>query len=230
MEEKNKSSEFFLHKSSFIDDSLLKKLKDITTSAQKLRRIDFATYGTNIPYHLLDGDEIREQYPELLSLVDSIQPIAENFVGERLKLMTDNKRNFRIHSYRGQGEGILWHIDGASYTALITIDNDHKGGIEIFPLKISFLMIIPVYLFYFTQKIFTLFRPKTIICNQGDVLIIKGGRALHRTIPQSDGQIRSVLAISFDPRDRKTSWFRRNILNKLNGNEELVHNKDHFKV
>lgn len=203
----------------YLKQDLLTKLTEIINNKDTYRFIEKSGYGRNRPYYIIDGEVIRKQYPDVLRLIEEFQPLADEMAGEKLKLMNCPKRDFRIHVYTQKSEGILWHIDAASYTALFTIKNDSETGVEVHKLGISRFLIIPTYALYFFQSFFALFRPDKFICKNGDLLFIKGGRAVHRTTPAfrtNNENTRAVLCISYDPVVRKTSWFRRNILNRIN--------------
>ena len=203
----------------YLEKDLLQRLNKIIDDKNNYRFIEKAGYGRNRPYYIIDGEVIRSRYPETLNLIEKFQPLADKLASEKLKLMDCPKRDFRIHVYTQKSEGILWHIDAASYTALFTIRNESETGVDVHPLAISRYLIIPTYALYFFQSFFSLFRPTQYFCKEGDLLFIKGGRAVHRTTPSSrtkNEKMRAVLCISYDPIVRKTSWFRRNILNRIN--------------
>lgn len=192
-------------------------LGEIDSQKSLYRHIPSSTFKTNLPYYILDGKNARKHIKGMQELADSrLRGLVEKFAGRKLKPMDDVKRSLRIQRYTHEGEGILWHIDSGYYTALLTLRNDSKGGIDIFSLPKSKWLVKFAYLLYFWQRLFHLFKPAKVVLDPGDLVIIYGGKAVHRAFNLVKGKERVVLAVSFDPADKKVGWLRTQLLNRFN--------------
>lgn len=194
------------------------------------RLIERNKYGMNLPYMYFDGVDVRKKMPDLMDVIrDKVHPIAEKLTGQKLRLMDDDMRNVRFVKYRGNTEGIYWHIDSGYYTALITLKNTTGGGVQIFNQGLSRFLRIPVYLLYFWQGLFTLFKPIFIKTAPGDMLFIAGGTAVHRGYNANPDGERLIFCVSFDPMDKKQSWLRKLALKYANVTVKIVNQKKDFQ-
>ena len=195
------------------------QVKDLLNFAEQrpdlFRTIPANKYGMSTPYQLLDGEEMRKHYPESLALAEPIRKIMEEFMGRKLRFIADDFRNFRIHRYKAGTEGLLWHIDGALCSAIITLDNPNQSGIEVFTLAKSRIISLLVYPLYWLQPLFSWFRPERIVTEPGDMVVLYGGKAVHRTVDNGPGGQRTILALSFREAEEKFS-LRAWLLNSLN--------------
>ncbi len=176
----------------------------------------------NRPYQILDKKDLRKCFPELLTLAESLHTTVEKFAGIPLELMDDEIRSIRLHRYVGTDEGLLWHIDGAYYTALLTLENSNHSGFEIFTLKQSRFLAFLVYPLYFWQSFFSFFNPKRVVVNSGDLVIMYGGKVVHRTFNDVAQGERIILAVSFNPVSYNERSLRSFLLRWLNVTVRLV--------
>lgn len=193
--------------------------------AHKIRLIPVTFLRRNKSYRIFDGEDLRSCDARLISaLLEKVKLFAEEKTGESLVLLSDIKRNIRIHIYENADEGILWHIDEATFTALITLRNETQTGIDVFNRNISKFLLPMVYAFYWLQSIFLLFLPKRVILKPRDMILIAGSRLIHRAFNGQSGS-RAVLAVSFHPLQLKVGWFQKFVI-WLNVNKELVDSKE----
>ena len=171
----------------------------------------------NLKYHVIDGNKIRQHFPDFFDLAENrLREHAQEVVGRPLELMRDAKRTMRIQSYRAKDEGFLWHFDGGLYGAIVTLVNTNLGATEIISPRLSrILKPVPFLLFPF-PRILTLARPKKIVADPGDLLVLHGGALIHRGITQLDEGERVIFAVSYDPVGRKPNPIREFIARRLN--------------
>ncbi|MFP5490233.1 MAG: hypothetical protein ACLGG0_01935 [Bacteriovoracia bacterium] len=189
----------------FFDLKLIKELRNkIKRKESHFKPIE-AKFGFNLPLSLLNGIEIRKNFPEIVSFAETnIKELVEREVGTPINLMRDNLRSIRIQRYTSPKEGFLWHIDGADYTVFITLSNTLKGGTEYISFKRS-LLLKPLVYFYPFLVLFNRcswairpFAPRRMLGEPGDLILLQGGKSAHRTYCESESGERQILAISFD--------------------------------
>ena len=207
----------------YLDEDLLDHISKNIKANENLFRTIPTKFGFNIPFHVIDGNELNRVMPELLNIANTkIKDEMEKFVRVPLRLISDPVRRIRIHRYLKNSEGFMWHRDGAEFTALIVLTNSLEGGTEIIPIKQSRWILPFVYLFPFTILLnkfswpTKLFKPYKLIGKTGDASFLKGGRSVHRTTSLKESGDRQVLAISYDPVDKKQMKIWDFLANKLN--------------
>lgn len=170
----------------------------------------------NLSYHVMDGLELRQHLPELAELATG-RPLelTTQEAGRDVELMRDPKRAIRIQRYERQSEGFLWHLDGGEYGALLTLVNTNRGVTEVLSPRLSrWLKPVPYLLFPF-PGILARVRTTKITANAGDLLILHGGKIIHRGLIQQDEGERVLLAMSYDRVGKKTSrtweWIARRL-------------------
>ena len=171
----------------------------------------------NLSYHVVNGHELRRQFPELCELASGrLLELAQAQAGRPLELMRDPKRAIRIQHYRKKSEGFLWHLDGGEYGALLTLVNTNLGVTELLTPRMSrWLKPVPYLLFPF-QGVLARARTTKILAEAGDLLILHGGAVIHRGLIQQDEGERTLLAVSYDRVGKKTSRIWEWIARRLN--------------
>ena len=172
--------------------------------------------GMSLPYHVLDGYKIDEQFPEFRELAaGALLRITEETFGVKLELMADPKRAFRIQRYRTKHEGFKWHLDGGLYSALLTLVNTNEGATEVLSPEWSRVLFPVPYLLFPFARLLELATPKPVVARAGDLLVIKGGEILHRGVTtKADGE-RLVFVATYNPVGTKPTplwdWFARKL-------------------
>jgi hypothetical protein len=176
-----------------------------------------AKAGMNLSYHVVDGNRLRAELPDLFALAAGrLQETAQALVDQPIELMQDPKRSVRIQCYRRKEDGFLWHLDGGTYGALLTLFNTNDGGTDLLSPRLSRLLKPAPYLLFPFQRLLELGRPTRIVGMPGDLLIVHGGAIIHRGVMQHDEGERILLAASFDPVGRKKGPIWEALARRLN--------------
>lgn len=171
----------------------------------------------NLSYHVVGGQELREELPELFELATGrLLKLTEEQVGRPVELMRDPKRSVRIQHYRRKSEGFLWHLDGGEYGALLTLVNTNRGVTEVLPRRLSRWLKPAPYLLFPFQGILARARTTKLFSDAGDLLILHGGVVIHRGLTQQDEGERTLLAASYDRVGKKQSKLWEWIARRLN--------------
>jgi hypothetical protein len=195
----------------FLDDAeTLRWRKALLSRAGSFQRVA-RKGGMNLPYHVMDGIQIRKELPELFELAEGrLRTTLEETFGRPLTLLRDPKRCVRIQWYRSSEEGLLWHLDGGAYSALLTFENSNGGGTDVLPMWLSrYLKPVP-YIFFPFPGLLERAPSTELISEAGDLLAMNGGALIHRGKNPRDAGERMVLVASYDPPDRRPSvvWER----------------------
>lgn len=172
--------------------------------------------GMSLPYHVLDGYTIQEQFPEFRELAaGKLLRITEETFGVRLELMADPKRAFRIQCYRARQEGFKWHLDGGLYSALLTLVNTNDGATEVLSPEWSRVLFPVPYLLFPFARLLEFAKPEAVVARAGDLLVIKGGEVLHRGVTSREDGERLVFVATYNPVGTKPTpawdWFARKL-------------------
>jgi hypothetical protein len=172
--------------------------------------------GMNLPYRVVDGNDVRELLPDVYALVTGpLHAALQEAAGVPLELMRDRKRAIRIQRYQGRSEGLRWHLDGGLFSILLTLVNTNGGSTEIIGRDLSRRLKWVPYLLFPFAGVLERFPREAVVSEPGDLILMHGGVTIHRgTNPRDDGE-RLVLVASFDPRDRAPTpvwdWFARRL-------------------
>ncbi len=171
----------------------------------------------NLAYHVVNGHEMQEDFPELCELAGGrLLELAQEQAGRPVELMRDPKRAIRIQHYRKKNEGFLWHLDGGEYGALLTLVNTNQGVTELLTPGMSrWLKPVPYLLFPF-QGILARAHTTKVHAEAGDLVILHGGTVIHRGLIQQEEGERTLLAASYDRVGKKTSRIWEWIARRLN--------------
>lgn len=157
-----------------------------------------AKAGMNVPYGVLDGHRVRALAPDIAELAAGpMRAALEAALGLRLQFMADGKRDLRVQRY-AKNEGLFWHIDGGTFGAVLTLDNDCGGRVEILNPRVSRILGPATYVLFPFQRLFSLAGPEVLEPAPGDLMLIAGKRVVHRVYSPRDGA-RIVIAASYDP-------------------------------
>jgi hypothetical protein len=173
--------------------------------------------GLGPRYRVIDGDQIHDSLPEAEELGDQrVRPLAEAFAGESLRFLGSSKRSMRVQAYERREHGFRWHLDGHAYVALVTLKNTNGGQTQFISLALTRFLRFLLYPLYAVPQVFSIFPRRAVTAQPGDLLVMRGGRTLHRGITLSDQGERILLAYTFDPPDKKPNPFRDWIARRLN--------------
>ncbi len=162
--------------------------------------------GMNLGYHVLSAAAISEHFPALFELARGrLLQVTQAVAGEPLELMRDPRRAVRIQCYRARHEGFRWHLDGGAWSALLTLRNTNRGATEVLSPRWSRRLAYAPYLLFPFPRLFELARPVPLEGRAGDLLILNGGRIVHRGVTRDDGGERLVLVATFNPRGTRPS-------------------------
>ena len=173
--------------------------------------------GLGPRYRVIDGDQIHESLPEVEALGDQrVRPLAEEFAGGTLRFLGSSKRSMRVQAYERREHGFRWHLDGHAYVALVTLENTNGGQTQFISIALTRFLRFLLYPLYAVPQVFSFFPRSAVTAQPGDLLVMRGGRTLHRGITLSDQGERILLAYTFDPPDKKPNPFRDWIARRLN--------------
>ena len=100
----------------------------------------------------------------------------------------------RVQVYERRDHGFRWHFDGHPYVALVTLENTNQGQTQFISAGLSRWLRFLLYPLYAFPQIFSLFPRSTVETRPGDLLVMRGGRVLHRGVTLADEGERILLA------------------------------------
>ena len=166
-------------------------------------------------YRVIDGDQIHSEMSEIEACGDQlVRPATEQFAGEPLRPMVFSKRSMGVLLYEKKHHGFRWHFDGHSYAALLCLKNTNRGQTHVISPRLSQFLRFLFYPLYAVPKVFSIMPHKEITMEQGDLLIIRGGRALHRGVTLDEKGERLLMVYAFDELDKKPNPLR-NLRDKI---------------
>lgn len=209
--------EAYRHVPGFLSNEELSRLTRLIEDHESLYTEVHGRGGLGPRYRVIDGDQIHEKLSEVEEIGDRrVRPLAEEFAGEPLRPLGSSKRSMRVQAYERKEHGFRWHLDGHSYVALVTLKNTNGGQTQfISPALTRFLRFL-LYPLYAVPQVFSIFPRRAVTAQPGDLLVMRGGRALHRGITLSDQGERILIAYTFDSPDKKPNPFRDWIARRLN--------------
>lgn len=209
--------EAYRHVPGFLSAEELGRLTRLIEDHESLYTEVHGRGGLGPRYRVIDGDQIHEKLSEVEEIGDRrVRPLAEEFAGEPLRPLGSSKRSMRVQAYERKEHGFRWHLDGHSYVALVTLKNTNGGQTQfISPALTRFLRFL-LYPLYAVPQVFSIFPRRAVTAQPGDLLVMRGGRALHRGITLSDQGERILIAYTFDSPDKKPNPFRDWIARRLN--------------
>lgn len=209
--------EAYRHVPGFLSGEELSRLARLIEDREDLYTEVHGRGGLGPRYRVIDGDQIHERLPEIEELGEQrVRPLAEEFAGQALRPLGSSKRSMRVQAYERREHGFRWHLDGHAYVALVTLKNTNGGQTQfISPALTRFLrfLLYPLYAF---PQVFSLFPRSAVTAQAGDLLVMRGARALHRGITLSEEGERVLIAYSFDSPGKKPNRLRDWIARRLN--------------
>ena len=209
--------EAYRHVPGFLSAEEVSRLNRLIADYEDLYTEVHGRGGLGPRYRVIDGDQIHASLPEAEALGDQrVRPLAEEFAGEPLRPLGSSKRSMRVQAYEQREHGFRWHLDGHAYVALVTLKNTNRGQTQfISPALTRFLRFL-LYPLYAVPQVFSVFPRSAVTAEPGDLLVMRGGRTLHRGITLSDQGERILLAYTYDPPGKKPNPFRDWIARRLN--------------
>jgi hypothetical protein len=209
--------EAYLHVPGFLTDDELGRLRDVAARCDASFVAVDGKGGLGPRYRVLDGDQIRAQAPEVVAFgAERIQPVAERFAGRPLQYLDFSKRAIRFQAYEREGDGFRWHFDGHSYVALVTLHNSNQGETHFISIGLSRILRFLLYPLYAFPQLFSLAPYRRVRPAPGDLLVMRGGKSLHRGVTRSKEGQRLAVLYTFDERGKKPSALRDFIARQLN--------------
>ena len=209
--------EAYRHVPGFLSGDELNRLARLVEDHEDLYTEVHGRGGLGPRYRVIDGDQIHARLSEVERLGEQrVQPLAEEFAGHALRPLGSSKRSMRVQAYERREHGFRWHLDGHAYVALVTLKNTNGGQTQFISTALTRFLRFLLYPLYAVPQVFSIFPRSTVTARPGDLLVMRGGRTLHRGITLSDEGERILLAYTFDPPGKKPNPFRDWIAKRLN--------------
>lgn len=209
--------EAYRHVPGFLTPDELRRLRQAVAERRDLLTEVHGRGGLGPRYRVLDGVQIHDHLPAVEDLGEErVRPFAEEFAGEPLAPLGSARRSMRVQVYERQDHGFRWHLDGHPYVALVTLENGNEGQTQFISPGLSRWLRFLLYPLYAFPQIFSLFPRSTVTARPGDLLIMRGGRVLHRGVTLRERGERILLAYTFDQPGRKPNRFRDFVAKRLN--------------
>lgn len=103
-----------------------------------------------------------------------------------------------------------------AYMALVTLKNTNGGQTQFISPGLTRFLRFLLYPLYAVPQVFSVFPRRAVTAQSGDLLVMRGARALHRGITLSDEGERILIAYTFDSPDKKPNPLRDWIARRLN--------------
>jgi len=209
--------EGYRHVSSFATAEELARLRRAVLERQDLFTEVHGRGGLGPRYRVIDGDLIHEHLPEVEEFGDRrVRPLSEDFAGHSLVPLGSSRRSMRVQAYERRDHGFRWHFDGHPYVALVTLENTNDGQTQFISPGLSWWLRFLLYPLYAFPQFFSIFPRRSVATRPGDLLVMRGGRVLHRGVTLLDEGERILLAYTFDQPGSKPNPFRDWIARRLN--------------
>ena len=209
--------EAYRHVPGFMTAEELARLRRLVAERQDLLTEVHGRGGLGPRYRVIDGDQIHACLPAVEELGETrVRPLAEAFAGRPLAPLGSSRRAMRVQVYERRDHGFRWHFDGHPYVALVTLENTNEGQTQFISPGLSRWLRFLLYPLYAFPQVFSLFPRSTVETRPGDLLVMRGGRVLHRGVTLSDAGERILLAYTYAEPGRKPNPFRDWIARRLN--------------
>jgi hypothetical protein len=209
--------ELYRHVPGFLSAADLSRLNRLIEDHDHLFTEVQGRGGLGPRYRVIDGDQIRDSLPEVEALGDRrVRPLAEDFAGHALRPLGSSKRAMRVQAYEQREHGFRWHLDGHAYVVLVTLKNTNDGQTQFISPGLTRFLRFLLYPLYAVPQVFSIFPRRAVTAQAGDLLAMRGARAIHRGVTLSDHGERTLIAYTFDPPDKKPNPFRDWIARRLN--------------
>lgn len=209
--------EAFRHVPGFLSDDEVRRLTRLIEDHEDLYTEVHGRAGLGPRYRVIDGDQIHDTLPEVEELgAHRVQPLAETLAGRPLRPLGSSKRSMRVQAYERREHGFRWHLDGHAYVVLVTLKNTNGGQTQFLSPALTRFLRFLLYPLYAVPQVFSIFPRRAVTMEAGDLLWMRGARAIHRGITLSDEGERVLLAYTFDAPDKKPNPLRDWIARRLN--------------
>ncbi len=207
----------YAHIKGFMTPHDLRRLNELVHGNSGLLTETSGRAGLGPRYRVIDGLTIRKHLPEVEQYGEfRVRPVVEGLVGEPLRLMSSPRRSMRVQVYDRRSHGFRWHVDGHSYAALLTLTNTNRGSTHIVAPGLSRVLRFLLYPCYAVPQVFSLCPYREIRTEAGDLLLLPGGRVLHRGVTLDEHGERTLLVYGYDEADKRRSRIRDWIATRLN--------------
>ncbi len=209
--------EVFRHVPEFLSGDEVDRLTRLIEDHEDLYTEVHGRGGLGPRYRVIDGDQIHDQLPEVEELgAHRVQPLAEKLAGRPLRPLGSSKRSMRVQAYERREHGFRWHLDGHAYVVLVTLKNTNGGQTQFLSPALTRFLRFLLYPLYAIPQVFSIFPRRAVTMAAGDLLWMRGARAIHRGITLSDEGERVLLAYTFDAPNKKPNPLRDWIARRLN--------------
>jgi hypothetical protein len=209
--------EAYRHVPGFLTAEELERLGRLVAERQDLLREVHGRGGLGPRYRVIDGDQIHDHLPGVEELGERrVRSLAEEFAGAPLAPLGSSRRSMRVQVYERRDHGFRWHLDGHPYVALVTLANTNRGQTQFISGGLSRWLKFLLYPLYAFPQVFSLFPCSSVETRPGDLLVMRGGRVLHRGVTLADAGERVLLAFTYDAPGRKPNRFRDFMAKRLN--------------
>lgn len=209
--------EAYRHVPGFLAGEEVERLRRLVAERQDLLTEVHGRGGLGPRYRVIDGDQIHAHLAGVEELGERrVRPLAEEFAGAPLAPLGSSRRSMRVQVYERRDHGFRWHLDGHPYVALVTLENTNQGQTQFISAGLSRWLRFLLYPLYAFPQVFSLFPRSTVAARPGDLLVMRGGRVLHRGITLADEGERILLAFTYDAPGRKPNRFRDFMARRLN--------------
>lgn len=209
--------ETYRHVPGFLEGEKLRELASRVEERQDLFTEVHGRGGLGPRYRVIDGDQIRAHLPEVAALGESrVHPLVEGFAEAPVQPFGSSRRSIRVQSYERRDHGFRWHLDGHSYVALLTLKNDNQGQTQFISPRLTRFLRFLLYPLYAVPQVFSLFPYKGVTAAPGDLLVMRGTRAIHRGVTLSDTGERVLIAYTYEAPGKEVSPLRDWIARRLN--------------
>lgn len=209
--------ETYRHVPAFLTPDELRTLRQAVADHPELLTEVHGRGGLGPRYRVIDGLQIHHHLPGVEELGETrVRPLAEAFAGEPLAPLGSAKRSMRVQVYERKDHGFRWHFDGHPYVALVTLENGNGGQTQFIARWLSWWLRFLLYPLYAFPQLFSIFPRSAVTARPGDLLVMRGGKVLHRGVtPIAEGE-RILLAYTYDQPGRRPNRFRDFVAKRLN--------------
>jgi hypothetical protein len=209
--------EAYRHVPGFLTAEEVERLRRQVAERQDLLTEVHGRGGLGPRYRVVDGDQIHAHLGGVEELGERrVRPLAEEFAGAPLAPLGSSRRSMRVQVYERRDHGFRWHLDGHPYVALVTLENTNDGQTQFLSPGLSRWLRFLLYPFYAFPQVFSLFPRSSVATRPGDLLVMRGGRVLHRGITLLDEGERVLLAYTYAEPGSRPNPFRDWIARRLN--------------
>jgi hypothetical protein len=209
--------EGYRHVPGFMTAEELSRLRQLVVDRQDLFTEVHGRGGLGPRYRVIDGDQIHELLTDVEAFGETrVRPLAEDFAQQPLAPLGSSRRAMRVQAYERRDHGFRWHLDGHPYVALVTLENTNDGQTQFLSPGLSRWLRFLLYPFYAFPQVFSLFPRSSVATRPGDLLVMRGGRVLHRGVTLLEEGERILLAYTYSEPGSKPNPFRDWIARRLN--------------